>query len=64
MLPEKRGLGIGRALLQRLAQLAVERDCGRLEWAVLDWNQPSIEFYRALGAQPVDGWTRYRWLPS
>ena len=59
-LPEKRGLGIGRALLQRLAQLAVERDCGRLEWAVLDWNSEAIGFYERLGARPNSDWTTYR----
>jgi GNAT superfamily N-acetyltransferase len=55
--PEHRGHGHGVALLQRLRQLTD----GRVEWAVLDWNEPSIRFYRALGAEPVDGWTRYRW---
>jgi GNAT superfamily N-acetyltransferase len=55
-----RGKGVGRALLARLAQIAVERDCGRLEWAVLDWNKPSIDFYRSLGALPQDEWTVYR----
>ena len=56
VLPEARGRGVGRALLARVAQIAVERDCGRLEWAVLDWNQPAIEFYRHLGARPLDEW--------
>jgi GNAT superfamily N-acetyltransferase len=56
VLPEARGLGIGRALLARVAQLAVERGCGRLEWAVLDWNRPAIDFYRHLGARPLDEW--------
>lgn len=60
VLPEQRGHGIGRALLVRLAQLAVERDCGRLEWAVLDWNTPAIGFYRSLGAEPLDEWTTFR----
>jgi GNAT superfamily N-acetyltransferase len=55
-----RGSGLGRALLVRLAQLARERGCGRLEWSVLDWNEPSIEFYRALGAVAMDEWTGYR----
>jgi GNAT superfamily N-acetyltransferase len=55
--PEARGSGLGKALLQRLAQLALERDCARLEWAVLDWNAPAIAFYRALGARPMDEWT-------
>ena len=58
--PEHRGGGCGRALLQRLAEIAVERDCGRLEWAVLDWNEPAIGFYRKLGARPNDDWTVYR----
>ena len=56
--PEHRGRGHGVALLQRLRELTD----GRVEWAVLDWNTPSIEFYRALGAEPVEGWTRYRWM--
>jgi len=60
VLPDKRGLGIGRALLKRLAQLAVERDCGRLEWAVLDWNSDAIGFYERLGARPNSDWTTYR----
>ena len=58
--PEHRGRGIGKALLIRLAKIAVERGYGRLEWAVLDWNTPSIEFYRSLGAIPLDEWTAYR----
>ena len=58
--PEQRGKGIGKALLIRLAQIALERGYGRLEWAVLDWNTPSIEFYRSLGAVPQDEWTVYR----
>jgi GNAT superfamily N-acetyltransferase len=57
---EHRGKGFGKALLSRLAALAVERDCGRLEWSVLDWNEPSIKFYRALGAVPMDEWIVYR----
>ena len=60
VLPEKRGHGYGKALLERLAALAVERGCGRLEWSCLDWNQPSIDFYRSMGAVPMDGWTVYR----
>ena len=60
VLPEHRRAGVGRALLARLAELAVERGCGRLEWAVLDWNQPALAFYRGIGAGPVDGWTIYR----
>ena len=58
--PEHRGKGIGKALLQRLAQIAVERGCGRMEWACLDWNRPSIDFYLSLGAAPMDQWTVYR----
>ena len=58
--PEVRGHGYGRALLAQLARLAVERGCARLEWSVLDWNEPSIAFYRALGANPMDEWTTYR----
>jgi GNAT superfamily N-acetyltransferase len=58
--PEFRGRGIGRALLVRLARLAKERGCGRLEWSVLDWNEPAIGFYKDLGASPVGGWTVYR----
>lgn len=60
VLPEYRGKGYGKALLKRLAQLTLERGCGRLEWACLDWNQPSIDFYRSLGAVPMDEWTTYR----
>jgi len=58
--PELRGHGYGKALLAELARLAVERGCARLEWAVLDWNEPSIQFYKALGAVPMDEWTTYR----
>lgn len=58
--PECRGKGYGRALLKKLAQIAVERGCGRLEWVCLDWNQPSIDFYRSLGAVALDEWTVYR----
>ena len=58
--PEFRGHGYGKALLSELARIAVERGCARLEWAVLDWNEPSIQFYRALGARPMDEWTTYR----
>jgi GNAT superfamily N-acetyltransferase len=58
--PEHRGAGVGRALLERLASIALERDCGRLEWAVLDWNKDAIGFYRRLGATPNDDWTVYR----
>jgi GNAT superfamily N-acetyltransferase len=55
--PEARGQGVGKTLLVRLAQLAVERDCARLEWWVLDWNTPAIDFYKSLGARPMDEWT-------
>lgn len=58
--PEARGAGAGRALLARLAQLAIERDCARLEWSVLDWNAPAIAVYRAIGAVPMDEWTVQR----
>jgi GNAT superfamily N-acetyltransferase len=58
--PEYRGKGIGRALLLHLAGIAKDRKCGRLEWAVLDWNTPAIDFYRRLGAKPMDEWTVYR----
>ena len=58
--PEARGSGLGTALLAELARLAVERDCARLEWSVLDWNEPSIGFYKALGAKPMDEWTVFR----
>ncbi|WP_366910208.1 GNAT family N-acetyltransferase [Hyphomonas sp.] len=58
--PARRGKGYGKALLAKLAQIAVARGCGRLEWSVLDWNQPSIDFYLSLGAQPMDAWTIYR----
>jgi GNAT superfamily N-acetyltransferase len=58
--PQLRGKGIGRALLTRLAEIAVERRYGRLEWDVLDWNEQAIGFYRGLGANPMDEWTRFR----
>ncbi len=58
--PAHRGRGIGKALLARLAAFAIERGCGRLEWAVLNWNAPSIAFYQSLGARPMDEWTTYR----
>jgi GNAT superfamily N-acetyltransferase len=58
--PEHRGLGIGKAFLKILAQRCVAEELTRLEWSVLDWNEPSIQFYRALGAIPLDGWTGYR----
>ena len=58
--PEKRGKGYGRALLVELAKIARERECGRMEWAVLDWNEPAINFYTKLGAAPMDEWTVFR----
>lgn len=58
--PEHRGKGYGKQILQKLASIAVERKCGRLEWWCLDWNQPSIDFYLSLGAQPMSDWTVYR----
>jgi GNAT superfamily N-acetyltransferase len=58
--PEKRGKGYGRALLVELAKIARGRGCGRMEWAVLNWNEPAIKFYRALGATPMDEWTVFR----
>jgi GNAT superfamily N-acetyltransferase len=60
VIPSARGRGIGRALLSHLAQIAVERNCGRMEWAVLDWNQPAIEFYEKLNARPMSDWVVYR----
>jgi len=60
VLPEERGKGHGRALLVELARIAVERGCGRVEWSVLDWNEPSIAFYQSLGAIAMDEWTVYR----
>ena len=60
VLPEKRGNGYGKALLERLAAITVARGCGRLEWSCLDWNQPSIDFYRSMGAVPMSEWTTYR----
>lgn len=58
--PEYRGKGYGKGLLRKLAQIAVERGCGRFEWSCLDWNQPSIDFYLSLDAKPMDEWTIYR----
>jgi len=58
--PEQRGGGAGKTLLRHIAQEACDNDCGRLEWSVLDWNEPAIQFYRSLGAQPQDEWVRYR----
>ena len=60
IMPEYRGHGYGKAILKKLAQITVQRDCGRLEWSCLDWNQPSIDFYLSLGAKPMDEWTVYR----
>ena len=58
--PEYRGKGYGKATLQQLGHIALEQGCGRLEWACLDWNRPSIDFYLSLGAKPMDEWTVYR----
>ena len=58
--PEFRGKGVGRALLRYLAKVAVDRNCGRLEWSVLDWNSPAIGFYKSLGAEPLEDWTIFR----
>ena len=58
--PEWRGRGVGKKLLLDLARIALERGCARMDWMVLDWNQPAIEFYRSLGAAPLDEWTRFR----
>ena len=60
VLPEHRGKGYGKAILQKLATIAVERGCGRLEWWCLDWNKPSIDFYKSMGAEPMEDWTVYR----
>ena len=60
VLPEYRGKGYGKAILKKLASIAVERGCGRLEWSCLDWNKPSIDFYLSLGAVPMSDWTVYR----
>lgn len=58
--PDYRGQGAGKALMQTIAHYAVERQCGRLEWSVLDWNQPAIDFYLSIGAEPLSEWVRYR----
>jgi GNAT superfamily N-acetyltransferase len=58
--PPHRGKGIGKSLLIHLAKIAKERNCGRFDWAVLDWNKPSIDFYKSLGAAPLDDWTLFR----
>ena len=60
VLPEYRGKGCGKAILKRLAAIAVERGCGRMEWVCLDWNKPSMDFYRSFGAHPMDEWTIWR----
>jgi GNAT superfamily N-acetyltransferase len=60
VIPDARGHGVGKALLKAVARIAVQRNCGRLEWAVLDWNDPAIGFYKKLGAVPLDEWTTYR----
>ena len=60
VLPAWRGRGVGRALLRHLARVAIERGCGRMEWSVLNWNDPAIGFYRSIGARPMDEWTVYR----
>src|SRR6266705_270031 len=62
--PEKRGKGYGRALLIELAKVARDRCCGRMEWAVLNWNEPAIKFYQTLGAKPMDEWTVFRLTPE
>ena len=58
--PENRGTGAGKALLKYLAKEAVDKDCGRFEWSVLDWNEPAIKFYQSIGAKPKDEWVGYR----
>ena len=58
--PESRGQGAGKALLRKLAKIAVSKDCGRFEWSVLDWNEPAIKFYQSIGAEPQDEWVGYR----
>lgn len=60
VLPDWRGRGVGMALLRHLARIALERECGRMEWSVLNWNDPAIGFYRKIGARPMDEWTVYR----
>lgn len=58
--PQARGVGLGKALLKHLAKIAIERGCGRFQWSVLDWNTPAIDFYKSLGAEPMEEWTVYR----
>ncbi|OHV82250.1 GNAT family N-acetyltransferase [Rhizobium sp. LCM 4573] len=58
--PDARGLGAGKALLKKLAQIALDNECGRFEWSVLDWNEPAIRVYEAIGAEPMSEWIRYR----
>ncbi|MBW9063885.1 GNAT family N-acetyltransferase [Rhizobium herbae] len=60
VMPEQRGTGAGRLMLRYLARIAVEKGCGRFEWSVLDWNEPAIKAYEAIGAEPLSEWTRYR----
>jgi GNAT superfamily N-acetyltransferase len=60
VMPEHRGRGVGKAIMKRLASIAVERGCGRFEWSCLDWNRPSIDFYLSIGAEPMSDWTAYR----
>jgi len=60
VMPEHRGKGFGKSFLKKLAEIAVERGCGRLEWWCLDWNKPSIDFYLSMGAEPMKDWTVYR----
>ena len=64
VLPSERGRGTGKALLVALARIAADRDCGRIEWSVLNWNEPAIGFYKSLGAVPMDEWTVFRLRPE
>jgi GNAT superfamily N-acetyltransferase len=64
VLPEYRGRGVGKQLLRQLARIALERDCGRMEWSVLDWNESAIKIYLGLGAKPMSDWTLYRLNPA
>lgn len=64
VLPDSRGNGIGKSLLAKLANIASEKDCGRMEWSVLDWNEPAIRFYRALGAELLTDWRIFRLMPD